>query len=167
MTNTLEATTQIITSNELLDHWIGHRRLTRRTIEAFPEKELFTYSVGGMRPFAEMVLECVGMTIPGIIGVKTGEWNTIDELMHHSKKGTPTTKEELLNLVDEVTEQMTELWTEIPEERFREKDRAFGQWEGTNYWFVLYWIDNEIHHRAQAFVYLRSLGIQPPFFWER
>ena len=52
MTNTLEATTQIITSNELLDHWVGHRRLTRRTIEAFPEKELFTYSVGSMRPFA-------------------------------------------------------------------------------------------------------------------
>ncbi|MEJ6979249.1 DinB family protein [Pedobacter sp. P351] len=28
-------------------------------------------------------------------------------------------------------------------------------------------IDNEIHHRGQAYVYLRSLGITPPFFWER
>ena len=31
----------------------------------------------------------------------------------------------------------------------------------------IYFIDNEIHHRAQGFVYLRALGIEPPFFWDR
>ncbi|MFS8616658.1 MAG: DinB family protein [Solitalea sp.] len=31
----------------------------------------------------------------------------------------------------------------------------------------MYLIDNEIHHRGQGFAYLRSLGIAPPFFWER
>ncbi|WP_367868755.1 DinB family protein [Pedobacter sp. WC2423] len=28
-------------------------------------------------------------------------------------------------------------------------------------------MDNEIHHRGQGYVYLRSLGIEPPFFWDR
>jgi uncharacterized damage-inducible protein DinB len=28
-------------------------------------------------------------------------------------------------------------------------------------------IDNEIHHRAQGYVYLRALNIEPPHFWER
>ena len=32
---------------------------------------------------------------------------------------------------------------------------------------VSHWIDNEIHHRGQAYVYLRALGIEPPHFWER
>ncbi|RYD85889.1 MAG: damage-inducible protein DinB, partial [Sphingobacteriales bacterium] len=32
---------------------------------------------------------------------------------------------------------------------------------------ILYFIDNEIHHRGQGYVYLRALGIEPPFFWER
>ena len=32
---------------------------------------------------------------------------------------------------------------------------------------VLYAIDEEIHHRAQVGVYLRLLGIQPPFFGQR
>jgi len=32
---------------------------------------------------------------------------------------------------------------------------------------ILYFVDNEIHHRGQAYVYLRALGIEPPFFWER
>jgi uncharacterized damage-inducible protein DinB len=28
-------------------------------------------------------------------------------------------------------------------------------------------IDNEIHHRAQGYVYLRLLGLEPPAFFER
>lgn len=32
---------------------------------------------------------------------------------------------------------------------------------------ILYAIDNEIHHRGQGYVYLRSLGIEPPPFYER
>jgi len=28
-------------------------------------------------------------------------------------------------------------------------------------------VDNEIHHRGQGYVYLRSLGITPPGFYER
>ncbi|MEJ7681733.1 MAG: DinB family protein [Segetibacter sp.] len=32
---------------------------------------------------------------------------------------------------------------------------------------IFYFIDNEIHHRAQGYVFLRSLGIEPPHFWER
>ena len=38
-------------SRSLLEHWQGHRRLTRRVIEAFPEDKLFSYSFGGMRPY--------------------------------------------------------------------------------------------------------------------
>jgi uncharacterized damage-inducible protein DinB len=32
---------------------------------------------------------------------------------------------------------------------------------------ILYAIDNEIHHRGQAYVYLRVLGIEPPAFFDR
>jgi uncharacterized damage-inducible protein DinB len=46
-------------------------------------------------------------------------------------------------------------------------DKAFGQWESTGIGTILYAIDNEIHHRGQGYVYLRSLGIEPPPFWER
>ena len=52
-------------------------------------------------------------------------------------------------------------------DRFQEVDTAFGQWKGTGIWMILYAIDNEIHHRGQAYVYLRSLGITPPPFYDR
>ena len=43
----------------LLKHWQGHRRLTRRMIEAFPDDKLFTFTVGGMRPFGELASEAL------------------------------------------------------------------------------------------------------------
>ncbi|MEJ0104707.1 MAG: DinB family protein [Bacteroidota bacterium] len=165
MTNTDELTTTAettgITSEALLQHWLGHRGLTRRTIEAFPEDKLFTYSIGGMRPFAELVYEFLGMAVPGITGVATGKWQQWAD----AKK--VTTKKELLNLWDNATEDIHRIWPTIPAHRFHEKDIAFGQWPGTGISFIFYFIDNEIHHRGQGYVYLRSLGIEPPAFWDR
>lgn len=156
-----------IEASAFLEHWQGHRRVTRRVIEAFPEEKLFTYSLGGMRPFSELAMEMIGMAYPGIQGIATGEWREVHELLHHSKKTIPKTKTQLLRLWDEVTEEIDKLWPQIPANRFQERDLAFGQWEGPVYGFLHYWIDNEIHHRGQGYVYLRSLGIEPPAFYDR
>jgi uncharacterized damage-inducible protein DinB len=156
--------TAAISTDILFGQWLGHRNVTRRVIEAFPEDKLFTYSVGGMRPAAELMLELLTMGAPGIRGVVKGTWESYPEI-HASVKF--TSKQELLALWDEATEEIKALWPQIPAERFHETDKFFGQWEGKIYWSILYLIDNEIHHRAQAYVYLRSLGIEPPPFWDR
>jgi uncharacterized damage-inducible protein DinB len=159
----LEAT--VLTSEMLLAHWQGHRRLTRKVIEAFPEDKLFSYSLGGLRPFADLAMEMMHMGAPGVRGAVTREWPTWQELEQEFKK--PGTKTALLNLWDKGTEQINELWPEITPQRFQEVDKVFGQYEGTIYWGIFYFIDNEIHHRGQGYVYLRSLGIEPPAFWDR
>ena len=64
----------VLTSDALLNHWQGHRRLTRRMIEAFPDDKLFTYSLGGMRTFGELALEMLTMGVPMVRGTITGEW---------------------------------------------------------------------------------------------
>jgi len=157
----------IFTPEALLEHWQGHRRVTRRMMVAFPEDKLFTYSIGGMRPFSDLVMEFIGMTEPGIDGVATGNWNMVNDLPHHAKNNLPKTKKELLERWDGITEKINKRWQQIPAKRFNEMDKAFGQWEGPIYSFIIYWIDNEIHHRGQAYVYLRSLGIEPPAFYDR
>ena len=151
----------ILTTDELLKHWLGHRKLTRRMIEAFPEDKLFTYSIGGMRPFADLVYEFLGMAVPGIQGIATGKWAKWDD----AEK--VTTKKELLALWDNATEEINHIWSTIPAARWQQEDVAFGQWPGTGTSFLFYYIDNEIHHRGQGYVYLRSLGIEPPAFWDR
>ena len=150
-------------TDALLDHWQGHRRVTRRMIEAFPEDALFTYSIGGMRPFSALAMEMILMCRAGIRGVAMRDW--VSDTYADAPK--PTTREELLRLWDDVTNEINTLWPQIPAKRFEEVDMAFGQWEGVIYGLLFYWIDNEIHHRGQAYVYLRSLGIEPPAFYDR
>jgi len=150
----------IITASDLLKYWQGHRRLTRRTIEAFPEDKLFQFSVGGMRPFSEMAWEFIRMAVPIVNGVATGKWEEL-------QAPKATTKSELLRVWDEQTRELDEKFAAIPEHRFSEVDKAFGQWEMPGIATIQYAIDNEIHHRGQGYVYLRALGIEPPHFWER
>lgn len=164
MTQQMTTLATVITPEELLEHWQGHRRLTRRVIEAYPETELFTFSVGGMRPFSELVLEMINMGNPGIDGIVSGQWPAWGA---QETKSALQTKEALLFMWDELTEKLNRLWPQIKPERFHEVDLAFGQWEGTIQFLLFYFIDNEIHHRAQGFVYLRALGIEPPAFWDR
>jgi len=150
----------VITPDELLQHWQGHRRVTRRIIEAFPEHELFQFSIGGMRPFSALAMEFIGMGVPTLRGVLTGDWST-------SKTEPPKTKAELLERWDQATAEIDRLWPSLSPSRFQEEDTAFGQWEGPVYSLILYVIDNEIHHRGQGTVYLRALGIEPPYFFDR
>jgi uncharacterized damage-inducible protein DinB len=152
--------TPIMSSQQFLEHWQGHRALTRRVIEAFPEDKLFTYSIGGMRPFSAFAMELLGMAVPTLNGVITGKWEQFTEAK-------ATTKAELLRMWDAATKEIDTLWPRIPPARFQEVDTAFGQWKMPVYELLLYVRDNEIHHRGQGYVYLRSLGIEPPHFWER
>lgn len=153
---------QIITKDQLLKHWQGHRTLSRRTLEKFPEKELFEFSIGGMRTFADLVKEMLSIAAPSAKGLETGKWEPLEE-----DKKELNTKEALLSAWDNSTEIINNSWANIPDEVFQETVVAFGQYESTGYGLVAYAIENEVHHRGQGYVYLRALGIEPPFFWER
>lgn len=157
----MNATATVLNSQQLLIHWQGHRNLTRRVIEAFPEKDLFEFSIGGMRPFSKLVLEMIAIAGPALKSVVDGTISEFNEAFN------PTTKQKILQKWDEQTEVINEYFSQISEERFQETFNLFGQYEFPIYQNILYFVDNEIHHRGQGYVYLRALGIEPPFFWER
>jgi uncharacterized damage-inducible protein DinB len=149
-----------IAPEALRAHWQGHRRLTRRVIDAFPEDKLFTFSVAGMRPFGALAMELVSMAVPMVRGVLTNEWSSPTD-----REARP--RRDLLRLWDESTTELDALWPQIPPARFGETATAFGQYPGVVHDLVLYVIDNEVHHRGQGYVYLRALGIEPPPFYDR
>ena len=132
----------IIPAEALLEHWQGHRRLTRRVIEAFPEEQLFTFSIGSMRPFGEMAMEMISMAEPMVRGIATGEWDR-----SITREARP--KKEILRRWDESTDRINTLWAQIPPERFEQTMTAFGQWPGRVYELLLYVVDKEIHHRGR------------------
>src|SRR5437867_8067485 len=133
----------VIPSAALLEHWQGHRRLTRRVIEAFPEDRLVTFSVGSMRPFGAMALEMLSMAEPMVRGIVTGDWD-----QSISRDARP--KQEVLRLWDESTEKINRLWPQIPAERFQETMTAFGNYPVRVYDLLLYVIVNDINHRGHG-----------------
>lgn len=158
----MTATAEIISKQQLLNHWQGHRSLTRRVIEAFPEKDFFEFSIGGMRPFSGLASELISIGVPALKSIVSGEEHAYTE-----EGFIFTTKAEYLQKWDKDTQEINSFWAQVSEEDFGKTFNLFGQYEFPVYQNILYFIDNEIHHRGQGYVYLRVLGIQPPFFWER
>ena len=154
--------TPILTSDMLLEHWQGHRRLTRRVLLAFPEDDLFSFSAGGMRTFAALATEMLQMIAPTMKGVLEDDWGAGG----YGAPG-PDTRDGLLEAWDAADRVLAESWPQIPPERFAQSANAFGQWEAPVIVTLMYLIDNEIHHRGQGYVYLRMLGVTPPAFYQR
>lgn len=149
-----------ITPEATLEHWQAHRRLTRKVIAAFPDDQLFTFSIGGMRTFGAMCNEFIAMTVPMTAGTVSNAWERYTG-------GAATTKAEVLAAWDADTVKLGELFPQISAEHFHDTVTAFGAYTGKLHDLFLYVIDNEIHHRAQGYVYLRALGIEPPQFFDR
>ena len=150
---------ELLTPEALLTNLKDVRALTRKVIEAFPEKELFEFSVANLRPFSQMVEEFLMIT------------NYIfTETLHekhtpfYTEGQFPTTKAEVLALWDRATEIIDREWTKVGDYTqpltIYQMTFSFAQW-------ILYFIENESHHRGQGYTYLRALGIEPPFFWAR
>lgn len=154
---------QVISPQDLLKHWQGHRALTRRVIEAFPEKDFFEFSIGGMRTFSKLTDELLAIGAPALKGIVNRE------ILPFTEKETEnlTTKAQYLQKWDEATKEINAHWEKLSVEDFSETFNLFGQYEFPIIHNILYFIDNEVHHRGQGYVYLRVLGIEPPFFWER
>lgn len=165
MENVQNTTNALINAEQLLPHWQGHRALTRRVIEAFPEDKLLTYSIGGMRTFAQLAHELLDLADTGIQGMATGNWERRPGMDHHAD--TFTSKDALLAAWDDTTKRIDEIFPQITPERWLTVDKAFGQFENTMVGTLTYFLDNENHHRGQGYVYLRALGIEPPAFWDR
>ena len=153
----------MMTTEEWFKEWEGNRRLTRKVIETFPEKELFEFSIGGMRTFAQLVGELIQLAVEGTQQLATGE--IFPFTIEHRQYG--TTKAELLASWDKAAEQIRANWAAITPEKFREPFKMYEMYDFLAWEDMKYIYENEIHHRGQGYVYLRALDIEPPVFYDR
>lgn len=78
-----------------------------------PEDQLFSFSVGSMRPFGHLAIEMVSMAAAGIRGLATGQWTMVSDLLHHSGASALGTREQLLEAWDGRTKHIDALWPQI------------------------------------------------------
>ena len=157
--NTSATETVLLTAAQFLEHWQGHRKLTRRVIDAFPEDQLFGFTAGGMRSFGVIAWELHVVSDDTLRGLQTNDWAT-------SQQTHPNSKQALLEQWDALDQSLESRFLGIAPEQLT-KLHQLPWFPMVGHATLLYMIDNEIHHRGQGYVYLRSLGIEPPPFWER
>ncbi|MEJ7625741.1 MAG: DinB family protein [Ferruginibacter sp.] len=155
-------TATVLSTSELLQHWQGQRNLTRKVINSFPEKEFFEFSIGGMRTPAQLIQELLAIAVPGVRQIVTRGTEELNEHIEFNNS-----KATVLRLWDEASAEINKYWSQIPEDTFSDEILTFGQYPGTVCSSIFYFIENEIHHRGQLYVFLRVLGIEPPMFWDR
>ncbi|MDO4224920.1 MAG: DinB family protein [Bergeyella zoohelcum] len=153
----------IITPQEWIENWQANRRLTRKVIEAFPEKDLFEFSIGGMRPFSCMIDELLFIADSAIKQFTENEAIPFSDHKGYAGK----TKNEILENWDKTTSLIETFGKETTQERYREMFNLFGMFHFSIMGNLTYFIENEIHHRGQGYVYLRVLGIEPPAFYDK
>ena len=69
-------TTALVTPESLLKHWQGHRSITRKAIEMFPEEYLFGFQPAPpMRSFGTLMIEVIGMIEPTLNGAEIGDFS--------------------------------------------------------------------------------------------
>lgn len=129
----------VFTAQEMLQHWKGHRALTRRTIERFPDDHLFSFTPGApLRTFGDMMLETVRMIAPSLHGARTGEWN-----FKLADTSAIQDKAALLAAWDEADELIATTWPHLTHEALRGVVPPLPHLRA-----LPYLVDNEIHHRA-------------------
>ena len=150
---------------ELMRQWDGHRRLTLRVARAFPADQLMTFTpTAPLRPFGAMLDEIARMERAYLRGLAEDEW-TWDP----ASPPPPTTAGDAIAALEEAHAYTSRVWPDIPVASLlttRKDPFFFGETYRPYDWLV-YCVENEIHHRGQGYTYLRELGVEPPKFWER
>lgn len=149
----------------LLEQWEGNRRLTLRVARAFPADRLCAFApVAPLRPFGAMLDELARIQLAYMRGLAEDRWawDAQDPPQASDAAGAIAFLEEASDYTRRVWGRMSAatLLTPRPDPFFFGADKRPYDW-------LLYCVENEIHHRGQGYVYLRALGIEPPHFWER
>lgn len=150
---------------ELLEELQGNRRLTLRAARAFPADQLMTFTPKApLRPFGQMLDEIARIELAYVRGLAEDEWKWDPE-----NPPKPADAAGAIRFLEEAATYTGRVWSGISAELLlspRKDPFFFGDQKRPFDWLV-YCVENEIHHRGQGYVYLRELGVEPPPFWER
>jgi uncharacterized damage-inducible protein DinB len=114
-----------------------------------------------MRSFGDLMDEIINVEDSIMEGLASGEWKWEPRYKNLASKA------EIRAAFEQVRERTQRVYPSITTERLHSIETD--AWGATtpNLERLFYMIDNEIHHRAQGYVYLRQLGIEPPAFYVR
>jgi uncharacterized damage-inducible protein DinB len=154
----------IQTSKEIADlreNLERFRGVTLQTLEWVPEDNLSWGPKEGVRSFADQFLHIARVEEYHARGLLGGDWN----MDRYFSRLPSLTKESLRNLLNETRAATLAGLDTLDPSRLDEPATVPNvpvHW--TLRAWLWYLVEHEVHHKAQLALYLREIGIVPPFF---
>lgn len=143
------------------EHWQRYRAVTLHTLEFIPENRLGWRPSRDERSFAEVFAHIAAIEDFYVHGLATGAW----EFGRAQIASLPSTREGLSTLLREQRRRAEATLATIDEAKLDQPGNVPGipvAWPVDSWlWYV---VEHEVHHKAQLAIYLRAIGIEPPFF---
>jgi uncharacterized damage-inducible protein DinB len=155
------ADTQTRTVSDIREHLERFRAVTLQTLEWVPEDRLRWSPQEGLRPFDEQFLHLARTEEYHVRGLLLGDWSR----ERYFTRPSPLTKEALRRVLNETRTVTLDELDRLDPSRLDEQvmvPEVPVSW--TLRGWLWYLVEHEVHHKAQLALYLRLVGVVPPFF---
>ncbi|MFQ6003255.1 MAG: DinB family protein [Candidatus Zixiibacteriota bacterium] len=148
----------------MLDYFDKVQKVTLKAIKMIPEDKLDFKPTPEMMSVKELIHHMFANERVAAQGAKKGSITEED----YKKEGEREFKnlQDLINYAEEVHEEANQIAGSLTDEDMKKKVENFF---GMEYYPFLCFSDNcdhHWHHRGQLYVYLRLMGIKPPFLYD-
>lgn len=146
---------------DLKEHLERFRGVTLQTLEWVPEERLSWSPKEGLRSFAENFLHLARVEEYYARGLLSGQW----DMERYFARPQVLTRDALRKVLEETRAATLTGLENMDPARLEEKvtvpdvpvDWTLRSW-------LWYLVEHEVHHKAQLALYLREIGVVPPFF---
>ncbi len=155
------ADTQTHAVQDIREHLERFRAVTLQTLEWVPEDRLRWSPQEGLRPFDEQFLHLARTEEYHVRGLLLGDWSR----ERYFTRPSPLTKEALRRVLNETRTVTLDALDHLDPSRLDEQvtvPEVPVPW--TLRGWLWYLVEHEVHHKAQLALYLRLVGVIPPFF---
>lgn len=144
----------------LLEHLDRNRAVTLEVLRLIPEGMINWRPSDGLRSFGQHLVHVAKTEEFYIHGLFEGSWNSYN-VVEGGRPGRDVIRKRLRESRWSTLKKLREankrdLWT-VPS-----VPNLPVQWPVISW--LWYLVEHEVHHKAQIFIYLREIGIEPPFF---
>ncbi|WP_079505110.1 DinB family protein [Mesobacillus jeotgali] len=144
--------------NELLEHWMRHRRVTQDLLNLIDNEHIHYKPWNDAFSLGALAIHIAVSSDMFVQGVKNGEFTFT------SSSNEFETIDDIRNIVSEYTEKTKSTFKTLSDSDLG-KQLDFNQFIASGKVWLTSMIDHEIHHKGQLFTYARLIGIEKlPFF---
>jgi uncharacterized damage-inducible protein DinB len=144
------------------EHLSRYRAVTLQTLEYVPDDNLAWKPADNMRSFAEQLLHVARVNEFYILGLTGGGWNMERVIERPAETNSRAFLQSELNSTRDLVDQKIASFNSSALDETVIVPNVPVPWTLRDW--LWYLVEHEVHHKAQLALYLRQMGIVPPFF---